>query len=395
MAPVGYLWRRASYCLGAVLFVLTESVSASASDALLERALAAHESGSQALHSFRASVACYRMPLREVGLAFYHKDKSLIEVCRFDWVRDGDCERIKYKNYETTSDERGRPGGICDIFQDNQVRKVLDNWDWANPQNIDPVNQGSARGTIESPNPSRFGRIDPGMLTLQIPRFQINEPRATLAEYVSRFKTKSAEIIAGTPGNIRIRLAGGDSLNILGVDNVIEIDLSEPHGYQITRMAKIIPQNHFETRVFPLEFSHEVISFRDCGQGVYFPEQIVQKMIAPDQNESVTLGEIKVTLGSVNQSIDEREFDFRFPQDLQVVEDLYGEGKHKLLLWGDNNQPRAHITNGQQLLEYLTPAQRSDIPPASNGRWWMIALNLIVAIGVIAVLTRSRWQRRK
>ncbi len=395
MAPVGYLWRRAPYCLGAVLFVLTESVSAGASDALLERALAAHESGSQALHSFRASVACYRMPLREEGLAFYHKDKSLIEVCRFDWVRDGDCERIKYRNYETTSDERGRPSGICDIFQDNQVRKVLDNWDWANPQNIDPVNQGSARGTIESPNPNRFGRIDPGMLTLQIPRFQINEPRATLAEYVSRFKTKSAEIIAGSPGNIRIRLAGGDSLNILGDDNVIEIDLSESHGYQITRMAKIIPQNNFETRVFPLEFSHEVISFRDFGQGVYFPEQIVQKMIAPDQNESVTLGEIKVTLGSVNQAIDEREFDFRFPQNLQVVEDLYGEGKHKLLLWGENNQPRAQITNGQQLLEYLTPAQRGDTPAASTGRWWMITLNLIVVIGVFAVLMRSRWQRRK
>ncbi len=172
----------------------------------------------------------------------------------------------------------------------------------------------------------------------------------------------------------------------------------DPHAGMMAR--KVV--NHHDQYAWPgegklpwAEWVHEVMTFHNAGEGVFFPIESEWRVYRSDRKEPTSIVQIKAKTFIVNQALPDDAFDFRFPENATVI--LEEEGKRKLYLWGPNNEPVRTMTTAAEVLEAQREFDRTHNirSPRSRGYvvWTMIGSGVLLAVTL--VLLRIRLRRRR
>lgn len=129
----------------------------------------------------------------------------------------------------------------------------------------------------------------------------------------------------------------------------------------------------------------EVVSFQDCGDGIFIPTRIEATSQLTGGRSLKVLNTCEVL--SCNQPIPADEFRVDFPDWLCVVDQRSG----KIHYWGPDDKPRLTFSNAEEHRRWrqprLTQARRAQRDP---GFPWSIVMG---AITVIIAVTATLWTR--
>lgn len=90
----------------------------------------------------------------------------------------------------------------------------------------------------------------------------------------------------------------------------------------------------------------EIKEFQDCGHGVFFPKTAEFHLLGDAKNIGCKDGYFVMATAtklSVNSPLPDNTFDFHFPENAVVHQDLPGENR-KVFVWGPDNKPKKEFS---------------------------------------------------
>jgi hypothetical protein len=135
----------------------------------------------------------------------------------------------------------------------------------------------------------------------------------------------------------------------------------------------------------------EVVSFKDLGDGVFFPTEVQTKAIQTDGTRLLVWID-RVKIFAVNQPVSQSAFDFTFPKDSLVRHFPPENYRVKVDLWGPDNRPAREIKGVADLF----PEQSERVQPGKSQLLLFCVANALIAVGLIAFLVlRQKSRSRK
>jgi tetratricopeptide (TPR) repeat protein len=102
----------------------------------------------------------------------------------------------------------------------------------------------------------------------------------------------------------------------------------------------------------------EVEKFHDCGHGIFFPKQVTYHLMGATERPASEGGffdfvGFTATRISVNSSLPDDAFAFRFPKNLVVQQTPAGNHPERFLVWGADNKPAKEFDNAEEFNKYV------------------------------------------
>jgi hypothetical protein len=223
--------------------------------------------------------------------------------------------------------------------------RVLVNWNSDAPPEITPTRQGPIRGLIVPRAASAPGFPTVTTNLLRTVSLGLTVEGVTLQQALRPFKEVSIEKVSPQGSAVGIyRIRAGSPQPGCKADQ-LEAEVDPEKGFLIRRLD-IIENVDF---VGKRRVLREVKSFRDCGDGIFFPELVEQTIWIPGKAKaSTSFVTTQVTTLDVNQPISPERFTLPFPKDL-LVGVHQQDGSYELQLWGPDDSPIETITDMKQL----------------------------------------------
>lgn len=312
------------------------------------------------------------------------------------WSKQGSVERVRYRYHDLDPDSRGLPRNLGDLIQDGRSRKSLLNWDPKHPQAITPVQQGTVRATVEPQTPELPGWFaDPAVsLCMRLSYSARDRPRllAELVRQSPRVILKGKERVRGHE-TWRIFLEHPGIRGKRNPDDYFEVFLDPAVNFMISRV--ITRRGGIKTTEGDTVWTTttDVLSFRDCGQGVFIPVETEEIVLDSRYKDDVPLFVYHESVSGlvVNQELPPDALDFKFPKYAQVRFLPPVKGKVKAQLWGDDDKPILDINGSRDLMKYMVTHQEPgwlNVSPTALGA-------VSIATVVLGVLTLTMRRRRR
>jgi hypothetical protein len=312
------------------------------------------------------------------------------------WSMQGEQERIRYRHSDVQPDSRGLPTNLGDMLIDNRMRKILLNWTPESPQSLAPLEQGTVDAYVEPRTPeSPAWFADPAsFLCLRLCLSAADRPRllTDLVRESPRVLFKGKELI-GNHETLRIYLEHPGIRGKRVPGNDFEVFLDPSANFLIRRLICHQTMTVAKERDTERVTTIDVITFKDCGHGVFVPTEIEERFTDPRLKDDVPLYVMRERVSdlTVNQELPEDALNFRFPKYAQVRFFPPVRGRVKAQLWGDDDKPILDIDSPRDLLKFAATTPSSTSWSVSWFEWTLIACALVV----IAFMSFTRWRRHR
>ncbi len=318
-----------------------------ASESVAELLMRNQESVSK-LHAFTCEIELEGITIN--GQTVNKKAKRVIYAR--DLIRNFTRQQIWNINLPQTHPKYGVPLNCSDSFITNDFARSVLNWDWQRSRPIVPSNQGAARAFMGKPSTheSNGGYVDQWRVLL----FGVGVT-AELPWMVKDFvqNSKGPKIING---KIQFPHPNHDS-NGPGAKTNCEL------GFNSNGLVDYYAFE-FTTPDGQLRQTETITKFAEPISGVFFPEEVMVEFKRTKDNFISFLMKNRISNIRVNEQVPEIAFDFRFPENVVVVDkDLKdGQTKFDIYLWGSDNQPKKKLKSWDELDTidiHLTPTATS------------------------------------
>lgn len=273
------------------------------------------ESNRSAIESIRAIDVKLAFTMHQlVGPPEAAREEGEPKVWLWRWTKRGDLERVRYQFDYIKPTAPGQTMNLGDMIQDGRTRKVLTNWDPANPQPITPMHPGTVTAMVLPQTPEPMGWFpDPAtILNIKLLMNGADTPRS-LAEVV---KVAPNPVVKG-----RARVGEYDTWHLHADQPATEatpkgsyfdVYLDPAANFMIRKVVA-----HTEAERMPggmsltTDFITEVVEFRDCGEGAFVPVRIEQRSFGGGSNSVMRVRTEDLV---VNRELPSDALDFRFPK---------------------------------------------------------------------------------
>jgi hypothetical protein len=134
--------------------------------------------------------------------------------------------------------------------------------------------------------------------------------------------------------------------------------------------------------------TREASEFKDFGGGVFLPGLISITETVEATGTRRLVSEYRATIRSVNESLDDSEFDWTFPEHLKVFDYTLNHEHPPKFLWGADDQPLLEIKSYRDLEQF---ADLDDGRGRGRGRlWWWISGGVMALVVAGYVIHRRR-----
>lgn len=285
--------------------------------------------------------------IHTVELTMHHEIRHFIggepygepERTTWDWAMKGDVQRIRYAVPDPPTDD-GRPQGLHDWYVDRESIKLLRNWNPDDPQKITPLNQGTIVAS-QAPVTRKAPGRDVTRFLLWMFSLDTTDDRRSFAELVAEspdVEFRGLTLVDGRKlWSIRAAHPGIDGHLKPGF--YFDIFLDPEVNFNVRRVVEHhegyekYVNNSLET--YSMDIERTVTSFRDVGNGVYFPLKIDNRVTSTLSDDRKSLSPTTVTDLRVNQPLSKGALDFRFPENATVVFGPPERPDHqRVVLWG-------------------------------------------------------------
>lgn len=317
------------------------------------------------------------------------KDPTAV-VCEVSWSRDGRKERIGRVSKTNVK-------ASVDVVLDGDTSKALFNW--FPETRITPTNQNGVGAQIGPRTGFAVAGLSPA---LQL-RFEVDvSPRRTLSELakVSPTVTCKGKVTLDGRDLWLINLETPEETTKTTSKQRFDVYLDPSVGYLIRKIVvhsdDLLPNGKIET----YSHAHEVLEFRDFGDGVFVPTLIRNGDLGAWQTNVV------VTSVKVNEPIPPETFEMIWPKFVLVMSPPAANGDARYEVWGDGKPLRAFQGNAD--LQAFEAELRRDprlaaeldanllameaIPGASS---WLLRINVAIAVGVVLLMVALAVRRQR
>ena len=364
--------------------VVTVLVSAGAGQTL-EEVLDANESAVGLVYRIDMVVDSYRESFN--GKKF---DPPILRST-WRWSKDGERQRHRSHSY----DEKGNPSKFSDLLESGKEWRLLRNWDPQNPPDLlYPRDQEGVYASIEPRYPNMMFSVE-ALFTLMKIALEANDPRRTLREFV---KTARSARLEGTA-----RVGNHETLKVMVTDPAcstrdscpdctVAVYIDRGANFMIRKLERSWrAQSERGSKPSRTTYVVEVKRFKDFGEGVYLPEEVETRMLAPAFMAGPTVETRMVARDVVvNAPLPADALDFHFPENVVVRELVPGREK-RILLWGPDDQPKKEI----EKMDDLGPHRVAGSQPLVSRRGRFVGTlvgSAVLLAGLWFVI--ARWRRR-
>ncbi len=367
-------------------------------DGNLHGLISAHEATLGLIHQFDVSVEV-------VDRVFLGAppDAPFQQTATWRWSRKDGAERIRNRDFPDESN----PGGssrkktlFVDMFQDGQIRKVLDGWDPDHPLELSPIQQHGVKAYQQPPIGDLPGNVSDCPLVFLFRTRDITDDGdvgqsvAQLVATGARAEVRRQTGRAEGAGLQCVRVWRSESGGASPPVNYFDVFLDPRAGMMVRRVV-----NHHEDYEWPgegiviwAEWVYEVMSFRDCGEGVFFPTETEWRVYRAGHEGATSVTKFTTNNLVVNRDLPPDALDFRFPA-YALVGNPPKDGRRVVSLWGPDNRRIRDLYTGDDILQAereLHPQALESPRVLSN----LVIVNLLV-IGAAATILLMRAGRRR
>jgi hypothetical protein len=356
----------------------------------------AHESSSGLIHQFDIEVeisilqpASASMPAVQTGTTRWARKDSLERIRAVDFIRRdgfGEVERTLF----------------ADQFDDGKERRILRGWDPDHPVSLSPGEQHGLSGYLERQAFQKMSMRDPAPLLLLSLRdvTDTHGPRLSLRQVVRQARAievrdPGAQDPPAPDHLISLRIWRDAAKNKSGANSSRYFDVFfDPRAGMMVR--KLV--NHHDQYAWPgagtlpwAEWVHEVTSYHDAGNGVFFPIQAEMRVYRSDRKEPTSIVQIKPKAFTVNKALPADALDFRFPENTTVISEE--AGKRTVYLWGPKNQPVREMHTREEWLQAQLDFDKAQKLASSRSRylvWMMVGAAILLGVTVAGIRLRRR-----
>ncbi len=348
----------------------------------LSELVEAHMSAVRAIHEIQL-----QMDLS--GERFVPKHVGPLRIATWHWAWKRELERVRYVDHSVERRDDGLTNNCGDALVDGTTFKWLMNWDPDHPQKITPAKQGTVDARIGPQDGIFPGRDTKNQLLWVFVKPSGDAVRYSLAELAER--SVPPVILKGTvrigdhecwhihaylPG-IGSNLTGGTSFDIF-IDPSVNFSVRK-----VEELQKLVSLNGGQGDPIFVHIEREVKEFADLGKGVFVPLKVETRFYDQGRSEAASIMTAKVSKIVVNRPLSPDAFDFKFPENVQVVH-RPKNGKARVQLWGADNKPIREIRSPADLLGDGQQAGQ----PGKNLSGWYVAIAAVILLSIVFVLRK-------
>lgn len=279
------------------------------------------------------------------------------------WSKEGNRERLRrcFRRAELADGDFGTKE-TCeyeDCFLDGKIMMRITD---ADPENKDKgklscLDQKGLHAEI-SPESSRLLTVQERSPELLSNLHLWISPPLTLSELIATCKVTLKEKQTTQSGDV-LWLIHTEPLREDG-DNQTDgsysdIQVNASKGFWIQKVLTYFSDDGAHRRPVGVYFTLEIQEFQDCGHGVFFPKRVQYHLMGETEQGSSGNGLFitqTATKLAVNTPLPNDAFDFRFPENILVQQQLQADGSSKLLLWGADNKPAKEFNTDEEFNTY-------------------------------------------
>ncbi len=310
------------------------------------------------------------------------------------WRREGRRERIWNVGGHLEPTPEGRPRDIEDLLIDGDTYKLLKNWDPTSPQKITPTKQGTVRATTGPQTNVNATVLAPSaLLHLEVDML----PRRTLSELakVSPNVTCKGKVEVGGRDLWLISLETPEETTKTTSKKHFDVYLDPQAGYMIRKLVVNANVMFSDGKIVKDAHAHEVLEFKDFGDGIFVPIRIRHGSLEKWKSELV------VKSIKVNEPIPPETFVLNWPKYAQIVHLPPVNGKAKVEIWGEDEPiaemkkvsdlrtVEAELRKDPRVAAELGPVAGSPPPPPMSTLVKLfIAFGALLAVMIALVIRR-------
>lgn len=354
-------------------------------DSKLETLVSAHENGLGQIQTVEVEI-----DLKAI--------RPRTDHVKLTWIKKGRLERQTYFDSAVPPRDDGRPMDRGDMLEDGKTLKVLQNYNWDDPQPLHPRNQGSVKAWYQPQERGMAGpfRNSPGFLGLfNIHLIHPQDARRTLRQLVTESPKAVVKGQATVSGHTAWHLViehPDTKTNGPFSGSVYELYLDPAVNYLVRRLYTTTywkaSDGSMRKRFGPMYEDREVTEFKEYDNGVFFPMEVTYNTYMNDpQSEPAQEARITVASAKINEPLPDSKFDFVFPENALVYEMPVLNNRHRIQLWGPDNKPIKRISAEDDLGPYpdVAPAEKRGLSLLQIA---FIAVPLVMAIGAVIYFRR-------
>ena len=299
----------------------------------------------------------------EYDLAWIETPGTVVD--RVTWIREGKSERVMRQSKPDAALSELEPRSTVEFVLKGDKVKSLYDWDRANPPKITPTHQGRVRADIMPRTPFNPAALSPAeQLRLEVDSM----PRRTLADLAKASPNVKChgKVFSGGRELWKISLESPEQTTGNTTKRNFDVFLDPTAGYLIRRIEVhsdiLLPtgKHHKDERV------HEVVEFKDVGDGVFFPLQV------RNGTPAFWGTELKVRKIKLNEPVDASNFEMEWPKFAAVRHHPAVNGVIAFDIWG-NGQPLRSFKGSDDLRPFeaelrANPLVAAELGPVFTGK---------------------------
>jgi RNA polymerase sigma factor (sigma-70 family) len=294
--------------------------------------------------------------------------------------RDGPRERVRYQQFWVRDRDRLVPNDShADVLFSPDGVLSMSGYDQAHPppEPVTPADRSAAGagrigGLIRPAQPFGPWGYKGALAADYVPLF-LPDPRYSLRDLCTASPNAATAVRRDEQGQALVDLA----LNSPDGKLAYVVTLSPSHGYAIAQTQATLTGDKSPT---PWKSDYRVLEFQEPAPGIFLPKSVrhtVSRM--PGAVFETSIGEV-----SVNASVADQEFAFRFPAGIGVS-DL---GRNVWYVWGDG-VPARTFKSVDEYNEWLRSQLAPGTAPAGAGRYGVVLRELETGYRDFARATRA------
>lgn len=306
---------------------------------------------------------------------------------RWSFVRDR--ERIRLHDFDNS-------GRFEDRYTDKEFAKTLlcsETLD-VGQLKLTPCDTKGIRAFIEPSLPSVFEKKSPELLR----RIGLlGDDLLSLRELAEKWRvTQPVRIDEGDHRQLKLRATYPSSTPTnQWTGSYLDVFVNIDKGFLVERVDAFdtgLARSDETNGSVVVQYIKQVLKFRDCGNGVFFPEVVECRNLGPVGVKRPSSDGFFVTFTAtsidLNESVSPDCLNFKFPENAVVIESLPGRKTGKVYLWGNNNAPAREFASPAAFEAWgMLECKRDSVGAPQPGWPWAVRIPLLAfALGLSWIL---------
>ncbi|MBI1902448.1 MAG: hypothetical protein HYS13_15205 [Planctomycetia bacterium] len=321
----------------------------------------------------------------------------------FRWTKSGARERYRTTNHSVAAGA----GRFADWFLDGSRMSLLYNYDPDNAPDIRPFRQHGATASVRAQTRKLLDLFAATHLLLRLRLAGEDEDRPLwelVADTRRSFGDGGVQLVGrqlvGGRQTWQIHIQHPGVLNeqtaqLQYSGSSMDVFLDPGAGFLVRRLDCHVHNVATADGFIDLHHQYEVTAFKGFGDGTFLPMEVVsESRDGKGQRLSKFEHKIAVTQAAVNQPLPPDALDFRFPQNIMVVQLPMVPGKPRAYLIGKEGRIAETIDSEEKQKQVLRQAMVAEAQLASSRNWLFVVVGGALLMAMAAAFLLFRRKRR-